>query len=274
MGEIAKKGATRKADGLREDVELVKMATLAERSGVPAATIKHYIREGLLPPPEVRTSRNMAYYDAAILPRIRSIKELQREHFLPLKTIKDVLDGHAEAPDRGRAATAIATALRKMAPKSRRTHAELVLAGVPSSELALFQRMGLVTPVKRGGVEHYEGDDLELLRTLGAARKSGITPDMLPFTTLMPYADAVRSLVEVEVRLLRDGILPHAGKRVGKILEAATTLSERLVVLLRRKMILPTLRALATEDPSSVKRSPAAPSSTTAKKKPKRRQSV
>jgi hypothetical protein len=96
---------------------------------------------------------------------------------------------------------------------------------------------------------------------------------MLPFTTLMPYAEAVRSLVEVEVRLLRDGILPHAGKRVGKILEAATTLSERLVILLRRKMILPTLRALATEDRQPAKRSPAAAaSSKTAKKKSKRRQ--
>lgn len=29
--------------------ELVKMAVLAKRSGVPAATIKHYLREGLIP---------------------------------------------------------------------------------------------------------------------------------------------------------------------------------------------------------------------------------
>ena len=69
------------------------------------------------------------------------------------------------------------------------------------------------------------------------------------------HAEAVRSLVEVEVRLLRDGILPHAGKRAGKILEAATTLSERLVILLRRKMIVPALRALAKEDKRPAKRS-------------------
>ena len=48
-----------KADG-----ELIKMSELSKRSGVPGPTIKHYIREGLLPGPEVRTSRNMAYYDA------------------------------------------------------------------------------------------------------------------------------------------------------------------------------------------------------------------
>ena len=39
--------------------ELLKMSGLVEASGVPAPTIKHYLREGLLPEP-VKTSRNMA----------------------------------------------------------------------------------------------------------------------------------------------------------------------------------------------------------------------
>ena len=61
---------------------LVKMADLARLSGVPAPTIKHYIREGLLPAPERRTSRNMAYYDARLAERVRAIKDLQAR-FLP-----------------------------------------------------------------------------------------------------------------------------------------------------------------------------------------------
>ena len=43
------------------------MSELAERSGVSAGTIKHYLREGLLGGGRasvVRTSRNMAYYPA------------------------------------------------------------------------------------------------------------------------------------------------------------------------------------------------------------------
>ena len=42
----------------------LKMSELADASGVSAATIKHYLREGLLGGDEeiVRTSRNMAYY--------------------------------------------------------------------------------------------------------------------------------------------------------------------------------------------------------------------
>src|SRR5256714_4088021 len=78
---------------------LLRMGELAEASGVPAATIKHYLREGLLPEP-VRTSRNMAYYPPEFVERIRLIKQLQEERFMPLKAIKRVLDGD---PQRTRA---------------------------------------------------------------------------------------------------------------------------------------------------------------------------
>ena len=63
---------------------LLKMRELAEASGVSAGTIKHYLREGLLPEP-VRTSRNMAYYPPEFVERIRLIKQLQEERFMPLK---------------------------------------------------------------------------------------------------------------------------------------------------------------------------------------------
>src|SRR5260370_39729318 len=87
----------------RRDGALVKMAELAKRSGGPGPTIKHYIREGLLPGPEVRTSKNMAYYDARMAARIRVIKELQAGRFLPLRVIAELLEPAPSArirPDR------------------------------------------------------------------------------------------------------------------------------------------------------------------------------
>ena len=71
--------------------ELVKMSVFAKRAGLPVPTIKHYLREGLLPEP-VRTSKNMAYYDVALIPRVQTIKALQKRFFLPLKLIREVLD--------------------------------------------------------------------------------------------------------------------------------------------------------------------------------------
>ena len=71
------------------------MRELAAASGVPAPTIKHYLREGLLPEP-VKTSRNMAYYPPEFVDRIKLIKRLQEERFLPLRVIRRVVDDDPE----------------------------------------------------------------------------------------------------------------------------------------------------------------------------------
>ena len=81
------------------DNGLLRMGELAEASGVSAGTIKHYLREGLLPEP-VKTSRNMSWYPPEFVERIRLIKQLQEERFMPLKAIKSVLDSD---PSRARA---------------------------------------------------------------------------------------------------------------------------------------------------------------------------
>src|SRR5207245_1341048 len=78
---------------------MLKMSELAERSGVSAGTIKHYLREGLLGNGEEvrRTSRNMAYYPEEFVERIQLIKRLQEQRFMPLRVIREVV---AEDPDR------------------------------------------------------------------------------------------------------------------------------------------------------------------------------
>ena len=87
---------------VERDNGLLRMGELAEAAGVSAGTIKHYLREGLLPEP-VKTSRNMAWYPREFVERVQLIKQLQEERFLPLKVIKEVLDsceerGAASAP--------------------------------------------------------------------------------------------------------------------------------------------------------------------------------
>ena len=72
----------------------LKMSELADASGVSAATIKHYLREGLLGGDDdiVRPSRNMAYDPPEFVERIRRIKRLQGARFLPLRLIKVLLE--------------------------------------------------------------------------------------------------------------------------------------------------------------------------------------
>lgn len=225
---------------------LVKMSELARESGVPAPTIKHYFREGLLPETQARTSRNMAYYDLGLVPRIRAIKELQRTRFLPLRLIRDVLDQSAEDKPIEVAVRALERTLEQSAPKKERSRRELMAAGMPAEQLEYFMGLGVVSSIRGEGDDAvFSGDDLGILQTLGAARRAGITPEMLPFTTLGPYAKAINDLVQAEMNLFREGILPRAGADLEAVVEAATALSEELVVRLRRKILLPALKRLA-----------------------------
>lgn len=235
-----------------ENSELVKMSTLAELSGVPAATIKHYLREGLLPPPAKRTSRNMAFYDPAVVSQIQSIKLLQREHFLPLKVIKEMIDSGASLTSEATTAASIARVLDRSAPKQQRTRRELLQSGVAETDLDVMKHFGLVSPDGNGDDETYSGDDLALLRLLGRARKVGISPEMLPTQILADYLNAIRALVQTELALFRSGVVPLAGESLGSLAEEATELSEQLVILIRRRLLLPTLRA--PKAPASKKR--------------------
>src|ERR671935_120604 len=79
--------------------ELLRISELSGRSGVPVATIHHYLREGLLPEP-VKTSRNMAYYPPEFVQRIHLIKQLQEERFMPLRMIRDLLEREDAQPER------------------------------------------------------------------------------------------------------------------------------------------------------------------------------
>lgn len=225
--------------------ELVKMSALARRSGVPAATIKHYVREGLLPSAHIKSSKNMALYDTRLIERVRAIKELQRTKFLPLKVIKGVLDGIQPDTD-AETASAIRRTLEGMAPVEGRTRKQLIDSGMPEQELEFFKGLGLLEPTLEAGEEVYLGDDLQLLRVLGESRRAGITKEMLPPEILEPYARAIRELVKTELRMFREGVIPRAGGNLKELAEVATKLSEQLVIVLRRKLILPTLRKLAS----------------------------
>jgi DNA-binding transcriptional MerR regulator len=226
-------------------VELVRIGELARRSGVPIATVKHYVREGLIAPTR-KSGRTMSWYDPTLATRIRTIKELQQRQFLPLGVIREALSEDAEAPDDLAAADAIARVLARHGGKRSRTRAEVIARGAHPRELDLLAAAGLA--VMTGDDPQYRGDDLALLSTLGAARRAGITAAMLPFDILEQYLAAIRALVAVELRLFRDGVIKRAGTGdVTKLTTAATKLSERLVVLVRRKLLLTTFQTTIEE---------------------------
>lgn len=74
------------------------MAELCAETGVPRETIHFYLREGLVPRPR-KGGRTIAYYDETHVERLRTIRRLREEKYLPLAVIRRLLDAPAAARD-------------------------------------------------------------------------------------------------------------------------------------------------------------------------------
>lgn len=250
------KKPTRKRGKPASDVELVKMAHLARRSGVPAPTIKHYIREGLLPGPDVRTSRNMAYYDARLAARIRVIKSLQAEQFLPLRVISELLEPAPSAAlrtDRVNQKRALVALAPVVAPgaagaETRRKKTDVIKTGVTRAELDKLEKAGILELRGEGETVGYSGPDLDLLDVLGEVRRAGLG-HVFPPTIATDYLDQVRRLVEMEIDVFRKHALA-AGELpvpIAEVARHALRLGERVVVALRAKLLPALLGASASD---------------------------
>jgi DNA-binding transcriptional MerR regulator len=181
------------------DNGLLKMKELSERSGVSSGTIKHYLREGLLPEP-VKTSRNMAYYPPEFVDRIRLIKQLQEERFMPLKLIRSVLE---EDPERARALVELEDRIleRALAGERERIPATEVRDRyeVPDEVLDRLAELGVLTPDRRG----YSPSDVRIVEAISRFRAGGYD-ERLGFTVYdtLRYKRALEPLVAEEVDVL------------------------------------------------------------------------
>jgi DNA-binding transcriptional MerR regulator len=224
---------------------MLRMQELAERSGVSAGTIKHYLREGLLPEP-VRTSRNMAYYPHDFVDRIRLIKRLQEERFMPLKLIKRMLD---QDPDRARALVEIEDRIieRALAARDeRRVSAAQVRERyrIPQNVLDRLAELGILTPNTRG----YDADDVEIIEAIGRFRAGGYD-EALGFTVYdtLRYREALEPLVSEEVRTLLDRLAGEVEvERAVEIIGLGVEPLRELLGAMHSKLLLAELRRQRT----------------------------
>ncbi|MEU9067665.1 MerR family transcriptional regulator [Streptomyces sp. NPDC048306] len=78
----------------------MRLADLSNRSGVSTATIKYYLREGLLPPGR-QLNATTAEYDESHLRRLRLVRALIQVGRVPVATAREVL-GHVDDESLGR----------------------------------------------------------------------------------------------------------------------------------------------------------------------------
>jgi DNA-binding transcriptional MerR regulator len=223
----------------------LKMKDLERATGVGRETIRFYIREGLLPEPE-RPGRNVAWYDASFVERIRLIKDLQGRRFLPLHVIKAILDGDAvppaaevqalldlEAPLLDREGSGSERRDEKLASVARRT-------GLAAAEIRRLADAEAIAIELRRGVPWLAGRDVELvglwarLRDAGYGAELGFKPE-----NLRVYVDTLRWLAREELRMFARGV---AGKvdaeKAASMAEAGIDLVNQMIALLRRGILL------------------------------------
>ena len=226
------------------DAGLLKMSELAERSGVSAGTIKHYLREGLLGGGGeiVRTSRNMAYYPPDFVARIQLIKRLQEDRFMPLRVIKGMMDSE---PDRARALIELEDRIIERAVAQREGERISVAEvrrryDIPRNVLDRLAELGVLTPTSHG----YDTDDVKIIEAISRFRAGGYD-EQLGFTVFdtLRYRDALGPLVQEEVRTLLDRLAGEVEvERAVQIIAAGAEPLRDLIGAMHSKLLLAELR--------------------------------
>lgn len=231
------------------DNGLLKMSELAQRSGVSAGTIKHYLREGLLGDGEgvVRTSRNMAYYPPEYVERITLIKRLQEDRFMPLKVIKGMLDSD---PDRALALVELEDKIIERALEQREAErvgkAEIrERYDLPEVVLDRLTELGILTPTARG----YDADDVAIIEAMVRFRAGGYD-ETLGFTVYdtLRYREALQPLVEEEIATMLGRLAGEvAPERAAEIIASGAEPLRELLGALHSKLLLAELARQARE---------------------------
>jgi DNA-binding transcriptional MerR regulator len=227
----------------------LRIGELADRAGVSVATIKFYIREGLLPPPPVKTGRTMGYYDEAYLERLLLIRKLREERFLPIRAIRLLLEERGDRPLEPeehalllRVGPMVAENLEAASPRAPLDRAAVLARyKMPADDLDVMVELGLCGHDSARGQE-FSAADLELFDALEKAEQFGLTRERFPVEGLAHYVELLGELARREVRRFSHlaGQVPQA--ELTQLAAQATQVSEPILTLIRRKLILRALR--------------------------------
>lgn len=195
----------------------MRISELARTAAVPLATVKFYLREGLLPPGRP-TAATQAEYDATHLRRLRLVRALTEVGGLSLAAVRDVLAAVDEGPGAG--ATAVARAHDALPPVVPRT-------APPAQARAVVAALGWLVDEDASAVHHLQAA-LAALAAVGRPVDEAV---------LQVYARAALAVAAAEV-----AGLPAAGPDDGpdgavEAVEAVvigTVLHEPLLLALRR----------------------------------------
>jgi len=222
----------------------LKISELAEAASVPVATVRHYLREGLLPEGR-KTSRNMAYYPPELVERIRLIKLLQEERFMPLRVIRELLE--REGGDTGRVREQLAAADRGLEvalARERERHPAAEVSEryeVPPEALDRLAEIGVLSPAAEG----YSPSDVRIVEAISRFRAGGYD-ERIGFTVhdAARFLEPLNALVRREVELLSEKVVGRFdAERAAELIEAGIDPLADLIAAMNSKLLAAALDA-------------------------------
>lgn len=221
----------------------LRMRDLVRESGLPRETIHFYMQQGLLPAP-LETGRNTAIYGPEHLERLRRIRVLQEQQFLPLRAIRAVLDETAgedftpEQEDLVRRVRATLSGWVDAQQHPRVPVSSFVPKRVPAAELRELVREGLVAirgTIANGTVTE---DDAVILECWAQFREAGLGPQQgIAPAELRLFDDAMERLVEREARMALRAYQGAPAEDLSRMVEQSAPIVGRLLVALHRKRL-------------------------------------
>lgn len=218
----------------------MRMRELERASGVGRETIRFYIREGLLPEPS-RATRNSASYNDDHVSRLKAIKRLQEERFLPLAVIRTLLD--TENAERWLAPSAFPMLDSLLATRLGVESRRIPLAELAQS-LAISQQQidentanGMIGVDDDGSVSV---GDAAILRLLGELEASGFSTELGFSDEIMRlYLDFIDWITNQEMRVFFE----HTAGRVAEaraldMAERGVSAINELLARLRTRALL------------------------------------
>ncbi len=217
-----------------------RMKDLCEATGLPRQAIHFYIQQGLLPAGR-KTGRNMAWYTEEHIDRLRLIKKLQHERFLPLKAIKALFDGEDDvfSPRQHAFLAGVKERLTESLKTSEDRRPSLTpdeiagQTGIDAEDVERAFEIGLVGGARTDGTLRIAAADLWVFEVFGKVRALGFTPDLgFRVEDMALYQDAITKLLNDEVHLVFSRLSELPPEKVAIMIEEVVPILDRYIMRL------------------------------------------
>jgi DNA-binding transcriptional MerR regulator len=223
-----------------------RMKDLCDQTGLSRQVIHFYIEQGLVPEGQ-KSGRNMAWYAESHIERIRLIRQLQHERFLPLRAIRAVLEEENDelSAEQRRLLVDVKHRLGRLGSTAGDEASPLVplppilaRTKVSREDAEGLAQIGVISIATRRGRTHVAKDDVWMIELWAEMRAAGFSRALgfVPADVGM-FAEEVEGTFAKETALLKKRLSHLSPEAVARMVEAAVPLINQFVARYHESLV-------------------------------------